>query len=157
MQFTEADKQLVRALQEDIPLSPRPFDEVASQLGLPVSAVVEKIRTWKAAGVIRRLAAVVRHHQMGYTANGMAVFSAPADRIDEWGKRLAQCPQVSHCYSRPPLGDFPYTLFAMFHGQSPEEVRGLVAQAAADLGAAHDVLFSHKEFKKVSMRYFRES
>ena len=88
----------------------------------------------------------------------MAVFAAPADRIDEWGKRLARWPQVSHCYSRPPLSDFPYNLFAMFHGQSEAEVRDLAARAAADLGAAaHDVLFSHKEFKKVSMRYFRES
>ncbi|MCY2925160.1 MAG: radical SAM protein [Planctomycetota bacterium] len=158
MQFSEADRQLVRALQEDIPLSARPFDAIAGQLGVPVEAVVEKIRAWMAAGVVRRLAAVVRHHQMGYTANGMAVFAAPAEAIDEWGRRLAQIPQVSHCYRRPAMADFPYTLFAMFHGQSESEVRGLAARAAAELGGPdHDVLFSHKEFKKVSMRYFRES
>ena len=60
-------------------------------------------------------------------------------------------------YRRPPLPDFPYNLYAMVHGHSEEEVRRTVVRMADETGLApFDVLFSAREFKKVSMRYFEE-
>ncbi len=87
----------------------------------------------------------------------MAAFDvADADR-DRAGEALAQRPEVSHCYHRPPLADFPYTLYAMTHGQSQSEVTTLVAQLAADLAIQnYALLFSQIEYKKTSMKYFTE-
>ena len=155
--LNEQQKQLVRLLQDDLPMTPEPYAELAEELGWPVPRVLEQIQQWLEAGVIRRLGAAVRHRRLGFTANGMAVFDVPADQVDQAGKRLAQYQEVSHCYHRPALADFPYTLFAMTHGRSVEEVTATVARMAEQIGAStFDVLFSRREFKKTSMRYFME-
>jgi heme b synthase len=153
--LSDDQKQLVRLLQENLPDSPKPFDEVADQLGWSVGRVLEQIEDWLAAGVIRRLGAVVRHQRLGFRANGMAVLDVPEEREDEIGAILAGRPEISHCYCRPRLPDFPYGLFAMVHGHDEQEVRGLVAKLAGELKIDnYDVLFSTTEYKKVSMKYF---
>ena len=75
----------------------------------------------------------------------------------KFGRRLAERPEISHCYRRPALEDFPYNLFAMIHGRSADEVREVATQAAERLALSdYDVLFSTAEYKKESMRYFTE-
>jgi len=153
----EQQKQLVRLLQDDLPATAEPYDEIARQLGWPVERVLEQVRQWLDAGVIRRMGGIVRHRRLGFAANGMAVFDVPADRIDQAGRCLAGRAEVSHCYRRPALPDFPYTLYAMTHGRTADQVTAAVARMAEQIRADRfDVLFSQREFKKVSMRYFME-
>lgn len=155
--LSDAQKELVRFLQESVPLVARPFDEIAARLGWPPERVVGQIEQWRQAGVIRRFGAVVNHRRLGFRANGMAVFAVPPERVDLAGRCLARCPDVSHCYLRPPLPAWPYTLYAMVHGHDEPAVRHRVTTLSRDLGApAFTVLFSTREFKKVSMRYFVE-
>jgi DNA-binding Lrp family transcriptional regulator len=161
---TQEQKELVRLIQDGLPIERDPFAAAAARLGWPAARVVRQIREWIAAGVIRRFGAVVRHREIGFQANGMAVFRMPDGEIDAAGRRLAAHREVSHCYRRPPLEGFPYNLFAMVHGRSEEEVRRTVAGMARELGRVgaehpsyvYDMLFSITEFKKVSMRYFVE-
>ncbi len=155
--FSDEQKHLVRLLQASLPETREPFNDVAAELGWPVDRVIEQIVAWREAGVIRRFGAVVRHQRLGFSANGMSVYRVSPDRIDAIGYKLAERPEISHCYHRPALEDFPYTLFGMIHGRDEAAVRAL----AADLAAEHhiddyDVLFSTTEFKKVSMKYFME-
>jgi radical SAM protein with 4Fe4S-binding SPASM domain len=155
--LSDDQKRLVRLLQEDLPQGPQPFDLLAAELGQPTEQIIEQIAQWIRQGVIRRFGAVVNHRRLGFVANGMAVFQVAADRIDAAGRTLAQRPEVSHCYRRPPLGDFDFNLFAMVHGRSESLVRAIVDRAAAELNIQrYDVLFSTAEYKKVSMKYFTE-
>jgi len=150
-------KELVRLLQDGLPIQREPFVGAGAQLGWPVERIVEQIREWMGMGIVRRFGAVVRHRDLGFAANGMAVFRAADAQADEAGRRLAVRPEVSHCYRRPPMPDFPYNLYAMIHGRSEDVVRQAVAAMAAETGLTdYDVLFSVTEFKKASMRYFVE-
>lgn len=156
--FDEQQKKLIRLLQGDLPRSPRPFEEIAQAAGIDESAVLEQVRRWLKTRVIRRVGAIVRHRTLGFVANGMAVFQSAGARVDYLGRLLAKYPEVSHCYRRPALVDFPYELYAMVHGRTREEVLGLVRRFATEQRvAAWDVLFSTEEFKKVSPRYFEET
>jgi DNA-binding Lrp family transcriptional regulator len=151
-------KRLVRLLQEDIPVEAEPFAVIAGPLGWPVQRVIDQVAEWSASGVIRRFGAVVGHRRMGFTANGMAVFRVPDGLVDDAGRRLAACPEVSHCYRRPPMSGFNYNLFAMVHGRSEEEVRTVVDRVAREMNIADvDVLYSTDEYKKTSMKYFPET
>ena len=156
--LSDEQRKLVRLIQDGIAAVREPFAEVAAQIGWPVRRVIEQVREWLAVGVIRRFGAVVRHRELGFSANGMAVFRVAESEVDAAGRRLAEQPQVSHCYRRPPLEGFPFNLFAMVHGRSEDEVRQTVAGMAERAGLReYDVLFSTTEFKKVSMRYFVET
>jgi len=153
--LSNEQKQLVRLMQENLPDSHKPFDEIADRLGWSVGRVLEQIEDWLAAGVIRRLGAVVRHQRLGFGANGMAVLDVPKDREDEVGEMLAGRSEISHCYCRPRLSDFPYAMFAMVHGHDKQDVRDFVAGLTGELKIDnYDVLFSTTEYKKVSMKYF---
>ena len=154
-ELSDEQKALVRLLQQGLRLERDPLATAASQLGWTAGRIAEQIREWLASGVIRRFGAIVRHRELGYQANGMAVFQIPPGRVDGAGRLLAQRTEVSHCYRRPPLPDFPYCLYAMVHGQSEEEVRRIAAGMAPSIHATQwDVLFSVREFKKTSMQYF---
>jgi DNA-binding Lrp family transcriptional regulator len=154
----EKQKELVRLLQDGLAVEREPFAAMAARLGWPTSRVVQQIREWLDSGVIRRFGAVVRHKELGFVANGMAAFRISPEAIDDAGRRLARRAEVSHCYRRPPLLDFPYSLFAMVHGQSEDEVRQTAAVMAREIGVEdYAVLFSVTEFKKASMRYFVET
>jgi DNA-binding Lrp family transcriptional regulator len=51
-----------------------------------------------------------------------------------------------------------YSLFAMVHGRTTDEVRQFVARIAAEHDLPdYDILFSTTEYKKTSMRYFLEA
>jgi len=156
--ISEAQRELVRRLQTGLPVEPEPFAAMAAALGQPAARIVDQVRAWLDAGVIRRFGAVVRPRALGDRAGGMAGLHVAADRIDAVGRRLAARPEISHCYRRPPMPDFPYNLFAMVHGHTEAEVRDLVNREAADLDLPdHDLLFSGTEFKKSSMLFFTDS
>jgi len=151
-------KELVRLLQQDLPLVQQPFAEIGSQLGWPASEVIGQIERWMDSRLIRRFGAIVNHRRLGFEGNGMAVFAVPSHEADDLGRRLAGYPEVTHCYRRPALPDWHYTLFAMVHGSSQEEVRATVSRIAVDLGLDdYTILFSTTEYKKTSMKYFMEN
>ena len=155
--LTEAQKTLIRAVQDGLPVEAEPFAPVAETTGWTVAAILDQIRAWLDAGVVRRFGAVVRHRAAGVRANAMAVFQVSASQVDAAGRTLAAHPDVTHCYRRPPRPDFPYTLYAMVHGTSEEAVRRRVDAMAGQVDAdAWAALFSVREFKKTSMRYFTE-
>ena len=154
----EKQKELVRLLQDGLAVEREPFAAMAARIGWPASRVAQQIREWLDSGVIRRFGAVVRHKELGFVANGMAAFRISPEAIDDAGRRLARHAEVSHCYRRRPLADFPYSLFAMVHGPSEDEVRRTVAAMAKEIAVEdYAVLFSVTAFKKASMRYFVEA
>ena len=156
--LTAADIPFVRALQQDLAVVPRPFAEAARQLGLCEEHLLDKARELEEAGIMRRFAAVLRHHRVGYTANGMACWAVPETRIEEVGVNAARFAQVSHCYQRPAHPPrWPYNLLTMIHGRTRDEVETAVATIARQEGIdEYQVLYSTVEFKKERVRYFEE-
>lgn len=153
--FTERDIALIRALQAPLPVVEQPYLEIARRAGLTENEVIARVREWVDAGVIRRFGARVKHHAIGYTANGMTVWDVPADQVEAAGQYMARLPQVSHCYSRPRTPNWPYNLYAMVHGRQEEEVRATATKIAAHIQiTAYDVLFSTRELKKAAPVYF---
>ena len=157
--FTPADIPFVRVLQEDLPLVPRPFAQAAARLGLSEESLLDKARELEAAGIMRRFSAVLRHRRVGYTANGMACWVVSEAEIEEVDLRVAEFPQISHCYQRPAYPPrWPYSLFTMIHGRTKDEVEQVVVQIAQKTGIEqYQVLYSTREFKKERVRYFEEA
>jgi DNA-binding Lrp family transcriptional regulator len=146
---------VVRALDANLPLVEHPFAKIAEELGLPESDLLARLDAWKKQGVLRRMALIVRHRKLGFTANGMCVWDVPEDAVLEAGRRVAEAPEVSHCYERPRSDRFPFTLYAMIHTGDPESTRRLFERIGRDAGLeSGQLLLSLREFKKTSMTYF---
>lgn len=99
--ISEDDKAAIRALQEDVPLTPRPFDLWGRQVGLTHEELLERAHDLKSRKIMRRFSAVLYHRKAGFRANAMGVWKVPEERIEEVGNAFAQYQAVSHCYERP--------------------------------------------------------
>jgi siroheme decarboxylase len=153
----EFERRLVMALQEGLPLFIRPFSVLASRVGCDESEVLGRIRRWCDEGIIKRFGVIVRHHELGYTANAMLVHDVPDEVVGDIGESLARETGVSLCYQRPRVEpDWPYNLFCMIHGQARAEVGARIAELRARLNLgdyAHAILFSLTRFKQSGARY----
>ena len=147
------EQTLIAALQNGLPLVPRPF----AALGLPETESIAMIDRWLKAGVIKRLGVVVRHHELGYRANAMAVWDVPDSVVSDIGQTIASSGRVTLCYRRPrQLPNWPYNLFCMIHGKDQSEVAGRIG-ALTEICKLdpypHAILFSRTRFKQCGARY----
>ncbi len=153
--ISDEDKAAVRVLQEDVPLTPRPFDLWGEQAGRGYEELLERAFDLQRRKIMRRFSAVLFHRKAGFRANAMGVWKVPDERIEEVGNMFAQYQAVSHCYQRPVYEDWPYALFSMVHGRSVEECQSLLDAMSEESGLTdYASLYSTREYKKTRVRYF---
>ena len=157
MVLTEADRELIAAIQGGLPLVAHPYAVIGEQLGLSEAAVIERLETLQSSGLIKRMGVVVRHRALGYRANAMVVWDIPDDQIERIGALLADEVCVTLCYQRPRrLPAWPYNLFCMIHGRARDSVLRCIERIIDRHGlhdVDHDVLFSTRGFKQCGARY----
>ena len=153
--LSERDKDFIRELQKDLDTIPEPFKGPAGNLGITTEELFAKAREFESLGVMRRFAAILRHRDVGFTANGMVVWHVPEESIDEVGSKLAAFPQVSHCYRRPVYPDWRFNLFSMVHARSLGAAEKMAEEMSQVIGINdYQILFSSREFKKERVKYF---
>ena len=158
IEITENDKHFIRELQKDLKVIPEPFKEMAENLSITTTELFAKAKEYEKNGVMRRFAAILRHRDAGFSANGMVVWQVPDEKIDEIGYKLAAFPQVSHCYRRPVYSDWPFNLFSMIHARTLEAAEKIAVEMSEIVEIKdYRILFSSREFKKERVKYFEES
>ena len=154
---TEEDKKYIRELQKDLELVERPFLKSAQNLSITEEQLLEKAKYYETIGVMRRFAAILRHREAGFVANGMIVWKVQPERIEEVGAKLGAFPQISHCYERPVYQDWPYNVFSMVHCKSFDDAEEVAKEIQKHIDVAeYKILFSSREFKKTRVEYFVE-
>jgi DNA-binding Lrp family transcriptional regulator len=157
MRVTDTDHHILAGIESGLPLSPRPYQDVAARLGISEDELIGRLRVLLEDGVIKRLGLIVRHHELGYAANAMVVWDVPDEPVGAIGRRMSELPFVTLCYRRerrPPT--WPYNLFCMIHGRDRQTVLRQIAElrVALDLEEVpYDVLFSLRRFKQRAARY----
>ena len=153
--LTKLEKRIIASIQDDIAITERPYLEIAKNLGISQEALLEKLKDLCNRGIIRRFGATIRHQKTGFEANAMAAWEVGEDRIDQVGKILASFSQVSHCYRRNPTENWPYNLYTMIHSKDEKSCREIVRKMSDKASVdTYILLFSRKELKKTSMKYF---
>lgn len=157
IELNGAQTAIVAALQGGIPLQPEPFAEVGARVRMKEDMVLEQIARWREQGVIKRFGVVVRHHELGYRENAMAVWDVPDAQASAFGRVAAQQPGVTLCYRRArQLPDWPYNLYCMVHGTRRDVVEAQVAALARQTGLdayPSQILFNGRRFKQYGARY----
>jgi DNA-binding Lrp family transcriptional regulator len=151
------DSRILAEIADGLPLAPAPYAVIGARLGVEEREVIARIQGMIANRVIRRFGAVVRHHELGFTANAMTVWDVPDPEADAVGATVAGYPFVTLCYRRPRrLPAWPYNLFCMIHGRDRATVLEQVEHLNRTAGLGrfpHAVLFSRRRFKQQGARY----
>ncbi len=151
------DGALIRAIQQGLPLVPRPYAVIAGEVGISETEVMTRLSRLIDRGAIKRFGVVVRHRELGYRANAMVVWALPENRVAGIGRRIARFPFVTLSYRRLPRPPaWPYNLFTMIHGRDRTSVLEQLEQIKECLGLADTgcaVLFSARRFRQRGARY----
>lgn len=155
MILTDLDKEIILRLQEDLPICNRPYLEIARDLNIDEELLINKIRYYLKTGVIRRFGGALKHRELGYAANAMIVWQVENERASEVGNLISQFPEVSHCYQRPIYPQWPYNIFSMVHGKNISNCEEIALRISTAINISnYQLLFSSRELKKTSMKYF---
>lgn len=147
--------RLLDLLQADLEAVRYPFATIADQLNIDHEWLFGLIDDLARGGYMRRYATILNHRKAGFAANAMVVWNLAEEETEEAGRRAAEFSAVSHCYERPRYPDWPYNLFTMIHGRTPEELQETIRMIAQELGTDdYRPLVSLHEYKKVRIRYF---
>ncbi|HDL08527.1 MAG TPA: Lrp/AsnC family transcriptional regulator, partial [Desulfobacteraceae bacterium] len=118
--LTELEKKIISLIQGDIPVTKRPYLELANRLMISENQLLQKLKDLCNRGIIRRFGATIRHQKSGFEANAMVAWRVAEDRVDEVGKKLASYRQVTHCYRRNPSDNWPYNIYTMIHAKNED-------------------------------------
>ena len=145
------DRDLLAVLEQGLPVTGTPFEEIGRRLGITESDVLDRLHQLKSEGVIRRFKARIDQRKVGLTANALVAWHVPVDRYSEAGEDLAMAPGVTHCYERRPVpGRWDYTHYTVHHGSSRRSVESEVEKIAEMTGLdEYIVIFSTEELKRV--------
>lgn len=149
----ELDWELLRVAQDGLDLEERPYRVWGEVLGIGEDEVISRLQALEDEGIVRRFAATIGHRALGILANALIAWRVPPERVEVAGSIYAAAEEVTHCYERATAEDWPYNIYTMVHSRSREEC----LQIADRLSARSDisdyiVLFSEKEYKKISAR-----
>lgn len=161
-EITLKEQAIIRALQNDLPLTPEPYKLLAQELNITEEELLTEIKNLMAKKALKRISIALRHNNVGYKINKMGVWLIDEDKIDEVGKMLVNHQAVTHCYRRDPHEEFPYNLYTMLHARSEDAFQSLVLELKKEIEAitkttvSYAMLTSLKELKKTGMKYFIE-
>jgi siroheme decarboxylase len=143
-----------RILQSDIPLTAKPFSEIADICGLQSNDLMSWIKELSQKGIIRKCGAVLRHQKAGYHKNALVMWAVPVDAIENAGRLFAALSFISHCYERKPAFQNKYNLFTMLHAQDDDISSLLNTMSQLINHKEFLILESLQEYKKTSPEYF---
>jgi DNA-binding Lrp family transcriptional regulator len=149
------DRRVIAATQAGLPLTDRPYAQIAATLGLTEQEVIDRLSAMQDRGIIRRIALAPNHYALGMVANGMSVWDVDDARATELGGQIGALDFVTHCYLRPRAPVWRYNLFAMLHGTSRDEVeekRAVIRAMLGDACTGSDILYSTRILKKTGLR-----
>ena len=125
VKLSQKQKAILSKLQDDLGVTTKPFDSLCGN-GLTFEDVLSIIQELIDKGVVRRIAAIVDHRKLGFSANVLFACKVPGKRIIQAGQNLARFRIVSHCFERATFEGWPYNLFAMMHSRSMGDIQHLI-------------------------------
>lgn len=149
----ELDLELLKVAQDGLDLTERPYRVWGEVLGMGEDEIISRLRAMEGEGIIRRFAATIGHRALGILANALIAWRVPPEKVDEAGAIFAAAEEVTHCYERATALDWPYNIYTMVHSRSREECLQIAERLSSRSGISdYIVLFSEKEYKKISAR-----
>jgi len=124
----ELDQKILQLLQYDFPLEERPFEILASRLGMDVEAFRRRVQSLLDQGVIRRLGASFDSRRLGFCST-LAAVSVEADAVDRADKVIGRYPEVTHSYLR----DHEFNIWFTIIARDAQRLKTILGEIRADL------------------------
>jgi len=95
----DIDRKILNKVQSDFPIVKRPFSDIAEQLHINESEVLNRIRRMKTSGKIRRIGGNFNSSKLGFTST-LCAAKVPENKLDIFVKKVNSFKGVTHNYIR---------------------------------------------------------
>jgi len=148
------DHEILRVIQDGVPVTREPFKEAADKLGMTQEELVERVKAMNENGLIRRFSANINQRKLGITANAVVVWNIPEEKMEAAVPVFLERGEISHIYERRVYpGRWEYNLYTVVHDYDRESVERFAKKIADEIGVDdYQVLFSKRRFKGTSSR-----
>ncbi|TNF86795.1 MAG: Lrp/AsnC family transcriptional regulator [Gammaproteobacteria bacterium] len=127
-QFSKLEQRLLNEFQQGMPLTANPFADIARQLGVYETTVLETLKRLQTEGVISRVGAVFRPNRVG--ASTLAAMAVPADELEEIAAIVNGFDAVNHNYER----EHDYNLWFVVVASDDERLQQVLLEIEAACG-----------------------
>jgi len=117
------DRRLLNLLQEDFPLSPSPYRDLAARLGVSEEQVLDRINKLKDAGVIRRIGGIINSRALGYYSTLCALHIEERE-LERLALYLDNITAITHNYLR----DYYYNVWFTLTMASEKELQAMISR-----------------------------
>jgi len=123
------DRAILNRLQQGFPVSERPYDEVASELGTTEGELLRRIDALLAGGMLSRFGPMYHAERMGgaLTLAAMQVATGDFERV---AAQVNNHPAVAHNYAR----EHPFNLWFVIATETPEKIAAVIAAIERETG-----------------------
>ncbi|MDD4568177.1 MAG: radical SAM protein [Methanoculleus chikugoensis] len=124
------DLAILDALQDDLPLVPRPWADIAARLELAEDEVLSRMQRLAAAGILRNVSPGFESRRFGLAAATLVALRVPEGRVREVAEVVSTYPEVSHNFRR----DHPYNLWFTLAAPTEGRLSAVLADILARTG-----------------------
>lgn len=117
------DKAIINRLQHGFPICLSPYRQVAGELGISESDLLNRLQSLLAEGVLSRFGPMYHAEQMG-GALTLAALKVPEHRFEEVTAIVNAFPEVAHNYAR----NHDLNMWFVLATEQPEQVAAVIAE-----------------------------
>lgn len=122
--WDKIDNKILNLLQENFPLSPTPFQDIAIQLEITEEEVMNRIAGLRQEGVIRRIGGIMNTRTLGFYST-LCACQVPEEKLLKAGGIINSYRQVTHNYIRDHQ---QYNIWFTLTASSRDEVTKLIRE-----------------------------
>lgn len=123
MTLNEKEKKIFNVIQQDFPITSRPYLEIAKNLGMEEPEVIEVLSSLIKNGIIRQIGPVFEPSKLGYVTTLVAA-CVPEESLDETAQLINRYNEVTHNYSR----NHKYNLWFTLNAPSWERIKAIISE-----------------------------
>jgi len=147
MTLSEIDRKILHRLQTNLPLTHRPFLDLAKELGLDEDLVIEKIKSMIENKYVRRIAPIINTQAIGNSAT-LAAMQVSEDKIEEVSQIINGYSGVSHNYLRKGRNkDIPLNIWFTMSAPTKDQLDENIKEIEERTGLKVRMLPTTKKFK----------
>ncbi len=121
-QLSKLEQHLLNEFQHGLPLTPEPYADIARQLGVYETTVLETLARLQTEGVVSRVGAVFRPNRIG--ASTLAAMSVPEAELENVAEIVSSFAEVNHNYER----EHHFNLWFVVVAEDEERLQEVLAE-----------------------------
>jgi DNA-binding Lrp family transcriptional regulator len=129
-EFSTLEQRLLNEFQHGLPLTSEPFADIARQLGVYETTVLETLQRLQTEGVVSRVGAVFRPNRIG--ASTLAAMAVPAAMLEEVAAIVSSFAEVNHNYER----EHRFNLWFVVIADDEQQLQDVLAEIEDSCGYA---------------------